>query len=75
MKELKKVERFGAKEYYEGTSADGKTKVMCILDDNCVRYSVCKKGRTIFKQVSRHEYGNHEKEICFRNATKAFNRI
>lgn len=75
MKELQKVEKFGFAEYYEGISADGKTKVTCVLDDNCVRYSICKKAKTIFKQVSRHEYGNHEKEICFRNATKAYNKI
>lgn len=75
MKELKRVEKFGFAEYYEGVSEDGQTKVTCILDDSCVRYSVHKKAKTIFKQVSRREYGNHEKERCYRSATKAYNRI
>lgn len=75
MRELNKVERFGFNEYYEGSSTDRKAKVICILDENCVRYSVCRKAKTIYKQVSRHEYGNSEKEKCFRNATKALNKL
>lgn len=73
MKELVKVERYGFSEIYEGVVGD--SKITCILDDNCVRWSLCRKARTIYKQVSRHEFSNDKKELCFKNATRALNRL
>lgn len=73
MKELAKVERYGFSEIYEGVVGD--SKIVCILDDNCVRWSLCRKARTIYKQVSRHEFSNDKKELCFKNATRALNRL
>lgn len=71
MKELIKVNDELFNEHYEGVAANGK-KVICILDDNCVRYMVLNANG---KQIRRREYENTQKETCFRNATKAFNRI
>jgi len=65
---LTKTENNLFKEYYEGTS--GTRRVVCILDDFCVRYMVFEKG----KQKSRREFSNDKKELCFRNAEKALNR-
>lgn len=45
-------------------------KVYCILDDNCVRYSVIENGRKV--RVS--EFSNNEKKKCFEHATRALNR-
>ena len=55
-------------EYFEGTR--GGRKVICILDDYCVRYMVFENG----KKKSRREFRNDQKEICFKNATKALNK-
>ena len=71
MKELVKTNSKFFDEIFEGTANSG-AKVTCILDDNCVRYMVVDKfGRT----KSRREYGNHNKELCFKRATEALNRI
>lgn len=67
MKGLTKVNDKLFSERYEGTTASGKN-VICILDDNCVRYSVLNANG---KQVSCREYDNAQKETCFANATKA----
>ncbi|MBR5202892.1 MAG: hypothetical protein IKW45_06475 [Clostridia bacterium] len=71
MKELKKVENNMFNKYFEGVAVSG-AKAICILDDNCVRYMVFDK---MGKRVSRREYSNQAKELCFKRATEALNRI
>lgn len=56
------------KEYFTGSN--GTRRVICILDDFCVRYMVFEKG----KMKSRREFSNNKKELCFRNAEKALNK-
>lgn len=56
------------KEIYEGEN--GNKKVWCCLDDYCVRYTVSVNN----KQISRREFSNDKKELCFKNATKALNK-
>lgn len=70
MAELKKVENTIFKEYYEGLN--GSRRVVCILDNNCVRYMVFVNG----KQKNRQEYGNglNAKDRCFKYAAKALNK-
>lgn len=68
MKELVKIENWSFDNYYEGTN--GTKKVICILDDYCVRYHVKVNG----KETSRKEFTNDKKELCFKNATKALNK-
>lgn len=58
------------KECYEGKNELSHIEVYCILDDDCVRYAVCKNGRW----GRRHEFSNDKKELCFKNATKALNK-
>ena len=71
MIELKKVENNMFNQYFEGVAVSG-AKVICILDDNCVRYMVFDKWG---KRVSRRTYSNTGKELCFKRATEALNRI
>lgn len=68
MKELIKIENTFFNNYYEGLN--GYKKVICILDDYCVRYHVFING----KQKSRREFKNDKKELCFKNATKILNK-
>ena len=70
MAELKKVENTMFKEYYEGLN--GPRRVVCILDNYCVRFMVFENG----KQKSRREYGNEPsaKDRCFKYAVKALNK-
>lgn len=70
MFELKKVENTTFKEYYEGLN--GSRRVVCILDNYCVRFMVFENG----KQKSRREYGNEPgaKDRCFKYAVKALNK-
>ena len=68
MIELKKEANETFKEFYTGTS--GRKTVNCILDDNCVRYIVFEGLRL----KSRREFGNNQKELCLKNATKALNK-
>lgn len=69
MKELIKLENgLFYNDYYIGVN--GTKKVICILDDYCVRYIVTVNE----KQVSRREFSNDKKELCFKNATKALNK-
>jgi len=68
MKNLEKNQSEMLTEIFEGTNGD--KKVICILDDNCVRYMILKNG----KLTSRHEFNNCRKNLCFNNATKALNR-
>lgn len=71
MRQLEKVNSKLFNKIYEGTAVSG-WKVTCILDDNCVRYTVVDRfGRS----KSRREYDNHKKELCFKRATEALNRI
>lgn len=78
MKELKKINIEGFKNIYQEITVvyNKKTfkpvtrKVTCILDDNCVRYTVTENGR---KKI-RREYDNNQKEACFTDATKALNK-
>ena len=68
MMELRKESNEMFKEFYTGTN--GRKVVNCILDDNCVRYIVF-EGRRV---KSKREFGNTQKELCFKNATKALNK-
>ena len=70
MAELKKVKNTIFKEYYEGIN--GSRRVICILEESCVRYMVMENG----KRKSRREYGNKPsaKDRCFKNAIKALNK-
>ena len=70
MKELIKTESQFFNQYYEGVNENKGVKVMCILDDNCVRYNVFKNG----KWGRRHEFYDYQKDLCFKNATRALNR-
>lgn len=65
---LTKTENNLFKEYYTGTN--GTRRVVCILDDYCVRYMVFVKD----KLKSCREFSNDKKELCFRNAEKALNK-
>lgn len=67
MKELVKVENYMFTEYYEGTCWN--KKVVCILDDNCVRFVGFVNG----KRTVRREYSNKNKEMCMRKATEWLN--
>lgn len=71
MLELKKVENKMFKQYYEGIAVSG-SKVVCILDDNCVRYTAVD---TTGKRIARREYGNSGKATCFKRATATLNKI
>lgn len=68
MNELIRKENEIFKEYFERTN--GRRRVVCILDNHCVRYMVILDG----KLKSRHEFSDDKKEKCFRNATKALNK-
>lgn len=73
MMELRKENNEMFKEFYTGTTymSNGQKKtVNCILDDNCVRYIVFVGNRI----KSRREFDNTQKELCFKNATKALNK-
>lgn len=71
MKELVKVKSNLFNKIYAGIN--GNKEVVCILDDNCVRYIV--KDLTKPRQRGkRHEFSNDKKELCFKNATKVLNR-
>ncbi len=68
MKELVKVNNAFFREYYEGLNED--KRVVCVLDDYCVRYIVFENG----KQKSRREFSNEKKELCMKNAKRALNK-
>lgn len=68
VKELVKIKDYLYDEIYVGIN--GNKKVVCILDNNCVRYVVSVNG----KVKSRREFSNDKKELCFKNATKALNK-
>jgi hypothetical protein len=71
MKELVRVESNIFDEIYEGIN--GNKKVVCILDNNCVRYTVF--NLTKHRQSGiRHEFTDDKKELCFKNATKVLNK-
>ena len=72
MVKLEKWENGVFSEYYEGRN--GGRVVVCILDDNCVHYTVRKKVGGKLKQVARREYGNASKARCLAAAEKALNR-
>lgn len=79
-KKGEQAENKGTLDSYDSAITDAaqkseEAKITCILDDNCVRWSLCRKARTIYKQVSRHEFSNDKKELCFKNATRALNRL
>lgn len=71
-KELVKIKNncsiWNFEEIFEGVN--GNKKVWCCLDNNCVRYTVTVNG----KLISRREFSNDKKELCFKNATKALNK-
>lgn len=71
MLELTKRENTIFNEYYEGTAASG-ARVICILDDYCVRYSVYDHNS---KRIARREYANNNKALALRKATEWLNKI
>lgn len=74
MAELKKEVNKTFKEFYTGetyTSNGQKKTVNCILDDNCVRYIVWLGNR----MKSRREFGNEQKETCWKKANMALNKV
>lgn len=72
-RKLTKVNHEIFSEYYEGTSETG-NKVTCILDTNCVRYTVTKQNGQRTKMITRREYMNGEEARCFKRATEALGR-
>lgn len=64
--EIYAAERFAMKKDYSTV----KRRVVCILDDYCVRYVVYENG----KKLRTSEFSNDQKEKCFANAEKALNR-
>ena len=68
MKELVRKNDYYFNESYEGIN--GAKRVVCILDNNCVRYVKYINN----KKAGKNEYQNHEKEKCFTNATKWLNK-
>lgn len=71
MKELLRVESKLFKEMYVGIN--GNKEVICILDDNCVRYMV-KDLANVRRSYKRYEFSNDKKALCFANATKMLNK-
>lgn len=73
--ELNRTENAMFDEYYEGI-IENRRRVICILDDYCVRYMVFTYSRAGWKKVSCREYGNapKSKALCLANATKALNK-
>ncbi len=71
MKELVRVESNIFNEIYEGIN--GNKKVVCILDNNCVRYIVFDLAKPR-QSGKRYEFSNDKKELCFKNAIKALNK-
>ena len=71
MLELTKRDNTIFAEYYEGTAVSG-ARVICILDDYCVRFSVYDRNG---KRIARHEYANNNKALAFRKATEWLNKI
>jgi hypothetical protein len=55
-------------EYYVGYN--GSKTVVCILDDNCVRFV----GFDNAKRKTRREYSNDKKELCMRRAIAWLNK-
>lgn len=74
MKELTKVNDSIFSECYAGEN--GNTRVIVILDDRCVRYTVLKrKSYTApWKKTSRREFGDHQKAACMEKAVAALNK-
>lgn len=70
IEKLTKVEGGFFDEYYTGEC--GSKRVVCILDNNCVRYM----GFVYGKRVTRREYGNTEKSkaTCMARALEWLNK-
>ncbi len=68
MKELQKTTNNYFNEVFTGIN--GNKEVWCCLDNNCVRYAVKVNG----KLITKREYSNNKKDLCFINATKALNK-
>jgi len=68
VEKLTKVESPIFNERYEGEF--GSKHVVCILDNNCVRYIGFEKG----KRVTRREYGNDKKATCMARAMAWLNK-
>jgi hypothetical protein len=68
MVELYKKEDKIFKEIYEGINGD--KRVVCILDNNCVRYMKF----VGVKRIGINQYENGQQERCFKLATNWINR-
>lgn len=68
VEKLTKVEDTLFQEKYEGERYS--KRVVCILDDNCVRYVGFVNG----KRVVRREYDNNKKAVCMARAIEWLNK-
>ena len=68
MLELIKTNHDTFKEFFTGTK--GNKTVNCILDINCIRYTVIVNG----KRTIKREYPNTESALCFQRATAELNK-
>lgn len=68
MKQLVKVNHEVFHDFYEGIN--GQRRVCCILDKNCIRYTVFENG----KKKRTSTFINGQEQTCFDNAAKALNR-
>lgn len=68
VEKLTRVENGMFNEYYEGSNWS--KRVVCILDNNCVRYMGFVNG----KRVTRREYSNTSKATCMARALAWLNK-
>lgn len=74
MEKLVRTQSDVFKEYYVGKNVRRGREVICILDENCVRYMILAPGKHGMKCISRREYSNGQEARCFANAEKALNK-
>ena len=68
IEKLTKVEGSAFRECYEGYNGD--KRVVCILDNNCVRYT----GFKACKRTTCRKYTNAQKDICMARALAWLNK-
>lgn len=68
VEKLIRVKDYAFEQYYVGYN--GSKCVVCILDDNCVRFV----GFDNAKVKTRREYSNDKKDLCMRRALAWLNK-
>ena len=68
VEKLNRVKDYMFEHYYVGYN--GSKTVICILDDNCVRFV----GFDNAKRIVRREYSNSKKEMCMSRALAWLNK-